>query len=135
MKTAMQKLGENPYPDSDVIKHHLIPPHTLVPPNQKDDDGVPKPKKTKAPNKKFRVKACGTKLCKLYKVLAPKLLDTIAEMALLVWAKIHIIKVKKLAPIPTAPSSNVPSCPTKAVSTNDITGSAIPAAIAGKAIE
>lgn len=57
-ETAMQKLGENPYPSDDYSDNNnmnnnkhprlIIPPHTLVPPNQKDDDGVPKPKKTKA---------------------------------------------------------------------------------------
>jgi len=56
-----------------------------------------------------------------------------AEIALLVWANIHINNIIKEEAIPTPASSTVPKCPIIAVSTSPINGSATPATIAGKA--
>ena len=71
-----------------------------------------------------------------FKLPAPKFCEIIAEIALRVCAKIHIIVEIKDPTIPTAAKDSVPNSamlPTTAASVEDNTGSAIPAIIAGNA--
>ena len=65
---------------------------------------------------------------------APKFWDTIAEIALRLWARIQMSIERKDPTIPTAASDSVPYSgilPTTAASVLESTGSAMPDSIAG----
>ena len=86
---------------------------------------------------KLRSKSCGIKVFTLLIRRAPSFWDTVVDIAVLVWANIHIIADKNEPTSPIAAKDSVgfsstPPIITKSV--NEIKGSAIPAMIAGIAI-
>src|SRR5690606_11123022 len=85
---------------------------------------------------KIKARACGTSVLTALKRFDPRSSDTIAEIAVFVWATIHIIADKKEPIIPAAAITSTGfsvTLPITAISVNEIKGTAIPAMMAGMA--